>query len=133
MTEFRTGTPVKLAKKRVLVADDRPTSRELVRTALERSGYDVSEAVDGRDALEQIRNSMPDLVILDLHMPVVDGFAVVREIRMDDSLRRLRVVALTASAMEGDRLKALGAGFDGFLTKPLSLVSLREELAGLLA
>jgi two-component system, cell cycle response regulator DivK len=133
MTETESGSHLKLAKKRILVADDRATSRELVRTALERSGYDVSEAVDGRDALEQIRSSAPDLVILDLHMPVVDGYEVVREIRLDTRLRELRVVALTASAMEGDRQKALGAGFDGFLTKPLSLASLRRELAGLLS
>ena len=133
MTLSESGSHLKLAKKRILVADDRATSRELVRTALERSGYDVSEAVDGRDALEQIRTNAPDLVILDLHMPVVDGYEVVREIRLDTRLRELRVVALTASAMEGDRQKALGAGFDGFLTKPLSLASLRKELAGLLS
>ena len=133
MTRSDGDTHVKLAKKRILVADDRATSRELVRIALERSGYDVSEAVDGRDALEQIRNSIPDLVILDLHMPVVDGFAVVEEIRLDQRLRGLHVVALTASAMEGDRQKALAAGFDGFLTKPLSLAALRKELTGLLS
>lgn len=104
-----------------------------MRTALERSGYEVTEAVDGRDALDQIRKSRPDLVLLDLHMPQVDGFAVLTEIRLDRDLCELKVVAVTASAMDNDREKALGMGFNDYLTKPLKLDALRQKLAGLLA
>ena len=118
--------------KRILVADDRPTSRELMRTALERSGYEVTEAVDGRDALEQIRSSRPDLVLLDLHMPQVDGYTVLNEIRLDKDLCELKVVAVTASAMDGERQQGMAVGFDGYLTKPLSLDALRKKLASLL-
>ena len=116
-----------------MIADDRPTSRELMRTALERSGYEVTEAVDGRDALEQIRSSRPDLLLLDLHMPQVDGYTVLNEIRLDRQLCELKVVAVTASAMQGERQQGLAVGFDGYLTKPLSLDVLRKKLASLLA
>jgi two-component system chemotaxis sensor kinase CheA len=101
--------------KTVLVADDRATSRELVRTVLEKSGYAVVEAGDGIEALRNAREWKPDLIILDLHMPGLDGFAVVQEIRRDRQLASTPVMALTASAMQGDRERALSAGFTGYL------------------
>jgi len=71
---------------------------------------------------------VPDLVLLDIQMPEMDGFAVLREIRQDPALCRLRVVALTAFAMQGDRERALEAGFDDYITKPITLAKLKSQL-----
>jgi CheY-like chemotaxis protein len=118
--------------KTILVADDKDSSRELIRALLERSGYRVHEAADGEQALEQARNGNPDLILLDLQMPRLDGFAVLRELRHDDRFRDKPVVALTAYAMHGDREKALAAGFTSYVTKPVNLMELREHIARLL-
>lgn len=118
--------------KKVLIADDKATSRELVRTVLERSGYEVVEAGDGIEALRNARESKPDLIILDLHMPGLDGFGVIRELRLDAGFAATPVMALTASAMQGDRERALSAGFTGYISKPIQLRMLRSEVERLL-
>src|SRR5580704_385566 len=118
--------------KTVLVADDKATSRELVRTVLEKIGYTVVEASDGIEALKSARESKPDLIILDLHMPGLDGFGVVREIRLDRDLASTPVMALTASAMQGDRERALAAGFTSYIAKPIPLSILRSEVERML-
>jgi len=115
--------------KTVLVADDRETGRELVRTAIESSGYRVVEATDGVEAVRLARECSPDLVILDLQMPRLDGFGVLAELRADPKLCRTPVLALTASAMPADRGKAEKAGFDAYFSKPVRLSALREEVA----
>jgi two-component system, cell cycle response regulator DivK len=119
--------------KKVLVADDRATSRELVRVALEHQGYLVYEAADGAEALSSARDLRPDLIILDLHMPGLDGFQVIQEIRRDPHLSAIPVMALTASAMQGDRERALAVGFSSYLAKPIHLNNLRKEVERLLA
>jgi CheY-like chemotaxis protein len=119
--------------KRVLVADDKATSRELIRAALETSGYSICEAADGVEALRCAREFAPDLIILDLHMPQMDGFGVVAELRRDERFAALPVMALTASAMQGDRDRALSAGFDSYVTKPIPLATLRKEVERLLS
>lgn len=118
--------------KKILVADDRATSRELVRVALEHSGYLVYEAADGAQALASARDILPDLIILDLHMPGLDGFGVIEEIRRDAQLTATPVMALTASAMQGDREHALALGFTSYLAKPIQLRNLRKEVERLL-
>lgn len=118
--------------KKILVADDKATGRELVRTALEHSGYEVYEASHGAEALEQARQIQPDLIILDLHMPVLDGFGTIEELRRDANFTFTPVVALTASAMAGDRERAIAAGFTGYLSKPIQLSLLRAEVERLL-
>ena len=120
-------------QKTILIADDMPNGRELIRTVLERSGYSVIEAADGQEALEKIHASRPHLVILDLQMPVLDGYGVIRRLRSDPQYFTLPVVAITANAMQGDREKTLAAGFTGYLAKPVSLSILRAELARLLS
>ncbi len=119
--------------KKILVADDSPASRELVREALAARGYVVIEACDGRDALRKMEEAEPDLVLLDIQMPAPDGFALMSHIREDARLSKLRVVALTAFAMHGDREKALAAGFDGYITKPVDVVALRSQVKQLLS
>lgn len=116
----------------ILIADDRASSRELLRTVLERAGYRVLEAEDGEQALVQARSGQPELVLLDLQMPGLDGFGVLAELRGDPRFRDLPIVALTASAMRGDREKILEAGFTEYLAKPASPETLRETVARLL-
>jgi CheY-like chemotaxis protein len=118
--------------KKVLVADDKATSRELVRTVLEKCGYTVFEAEDGLEALRMAGEIQPDLIILDLHMPHLDGFGVVQELRRSEQFAATPVVALTASAMQGDRERALAAGFTGYISKPIPLSALRSEVERLL-
>jgi len=118
--------------KTVLIADDKPAGRDLVRTVLDSCGYDVIEAVDGKDALQQARHAHPDLIILDLHMPELDGFQVIAELRSEPEFASTPIVALTASAMQGDRERAMSAGFTGYLTKPIRLSDLRREVERLL-
>jgi PAS domain S-box-containing protein len=116
------------AGKIVLVADDNPAGRELVREGLAGHASSIIEASDGREALQKIRETRPDVVLLDIQMPEMDGYAVLREIRSDPALHGLRVVALTAFAMQGDRERALEASFDDYLTKPVSVAQLKAQL-----
>ncbi len=118
--------------KRILIADDKATGRELVRTILESDGYEVYEAADGLQAVEQARSIRPDLVILDLHMPGLDGFGVVAVLRKDAAFNATPILALTASAMMGDRERALAAGFTGYVSKPIRMAALRSEIVRLL-
>jgi two-component system, cell cycle response regulator DivK len=127
------GKTVSDSKKRILIAEDKATSRELLRTVLENQGYAVTEAADGEEALQKARADVPDLILLDLQMPVRNGYAVLSELRQEQRFARVPIVAVTASAMQGDREKALGAGFSGYLTKPLALSDLRSEIRRLLA
>jgi two-component system, cell cycle response regulator DivK len=119
-------------KKRVLIADDNAVSRELIREILEHDHYEVIEAGDGGEALEKVREHSPDLALLDIQMPVMDGNAVIREIRADPRLAHLPVAALTAYAMQGDRERALAAGFNSYITKPIEIQDLRAQVAKLL-
>ena len=118
--------------KRVLLADDQPGGRELLRAALESVGYEVIEAVDGEDALAKAYSGSPDLILLDIHMPVRDGLSVVRELRGDPRFQFTPILAVTATAMKGDRQKGIDAGFTDYLTKPVSLTALRQIVAGYL-
>jgi CheY-like chemotaxis protein len=95
---------------------------------LQTHGYDLSEASNGRQAIDMIRESRPDILLLDLNMPVSDGFSTLKQIREDPVLSSLPVIAVTASAMRGDREKALEAGFDSYLSKPIDSAALYQEL-----
>ncbi len=113
----------------ILIADDSEKNRELLRTVLGHLGHTVLEAADGRQAVELAQSNSPELFIFDLQMPEMDGFAAMRAVRSIDRFQEAPVLALTAYAMEGDREKALAAGFSSYLTKPLRMAELRTELA----
>jgi CheY-like chemotaxis protein len=119
-------------KPLILIADDRASSRELLRLVLERAGYEVLEAEDGQAALDRARTRTPDLILLDLQMPVLDGYQVLAVLRSEPRLANLPVLALTASAMRGDRERILEAGFTDYLAKPAGPEILRETVARLL-
>src|SRR5580658_290100 len=118
--------------RKVLIAEDNPVNRELLRELLEGRGCEVEEACDGEEALEMLERTRPDILLLDLGLPKLDGFGVMRKIRENAQLADLPVLAVTAFAMRGDREKALDAGFDGYLSKPINAISLAEELERLL-
>lgn len=119
--------------KTILVADDREVARELLESILTSSGYRVVLAADGREALDRAAECRADLVILDLHMPNISGFGVLEELRKRPEYRSVPVMALTASAMNGDRARALAAGFSEYVSKPVNVGALRREIARLLA
>ena len=114
--------------KRILIAEDNPVNRELIREILSDCEYEVIEACDGQEALEKIEEVTPDLVLLDIQMPVLDGYQVVRRIRDNPQSAALRVIALTAYAMRGDRDRALAAGFDDYVSKPIDLKTLTWKI-----
>lgn len=119
--------------KRILVAEDRPGSLELIRTVLESAGYEVVEAVDGQEAVEKASTNSVDLILLDLQMPKIDGFGVAAHLRRDPRFASIPIVALTASAMQGDRERALAAGFSSYIAKPVDLTILRSEIERLIS
>jgi two-component system, cell cycle response regulator DivK len=117
---------------KILIAEDNATNRELFRELLEARGYAVDEACNGPEALRMLEQAQPDLLLLDIGMPVLDGFAVVRAIRKNPRLAALPVLAVTAYAMQGDRERILNSGFDGYLSKPINAKLLVKELDRLL-
>ena len=109
-------------RRRILVVDDEPTVREVLRRYLEREGWQVSEAADGRSALQLLREDPPDLLILDLMLPGVDGLSITRRLRGDVSVlsteRMVPIIMLTARRDEQDRVHGLELGADDYLTSP---------------
>lgn len=121
---------LRLAK--ILVADDSPESREFIRDALASQNVEIFEAADGREAIAKIQQVHPDIVLMDIQMPQLDGYAALRQIRQDPQFQKLPVIALTAFAMHGDRDKALAAGFDAYISKPADPRSVRIQVQQLL-
>ncbi|MCA1613428.1 MAG: response regulator [Acidobacteria bacterium] len=116
---------------RILIADDYDDNRELLRLMVESAGHTVRETRDGRECLEAIALELPDVALLDLSMPVLDGWQVLAELRRDERTRSLPCVAVTAFASEQDRARALAAGFDAFISKPFRSKDLLEVIAAL--
>ena len=116
----------------MLVVDDNRPSRELIVDILRPLSLEVAEAPDGTTALAAARAMRPDLVILDIAMPDMDGFAVLNELRKDRDCAGVPVLAVTANAMAGERSKAMLAGFNDFLTKPVRSAELRRRVKTLL-
>ena len=112
----------------ILIADDYDDTRELLRVILESNGYQVREAQNGRDCLELARREAPSLILLDISMPSLDGWSVLRELRADERTRRIPCIAVTAFAMERDRQRALAAGFDDYVAKPFRAKELLEKI-----
>ena len=110
----------------ILIADDYDDNRELLRLMLEAEGYHIREARDGREALDSARADAPALALIDLSMPSLDGWGLLRELRTDERTRSIPCVAVTAFAADQDRLRALDAGFDAYISKPFRSRELLE-------
>ena len=121
--------------KTLLAVDDEPTNLELIQMAVEESGLDVEliTAANGLEAIERARQIRPSLVLMDLKMPVLDGWTATRRLKSDPTTASIPVIALSAQAMDGDRERALSAGCDDYMSKPLDmsafLAMLRTHLA----
>jgi CheY-like chemotaxis protein len=105
---------------RILIVEDNPANLELMRYLLCAHRHAVLSAINGESGVESARAHRPDLVLCDVHLPDIDGFAVVRQLKQDASVRDIPVVAITAFAMVGDRDRMLEMGFDGYLPKPIT-------------
>jgi two-component system cell cycle response regulator DivK len=116
----------------ILIAEDHPASLELMRYLLAAHGYRPLAAVDGEAALDLARRERPDLIICDLQMPKVDGYGIVTQVRADARLREVRVIAVTAFSMHGDRERVLRAGFDGYFSKPIEPETFVQQMESFL-
>ena len=115
--------------KRVLVVDDFDDSRFSLSKLLEIEGYEVIEATDGVQAIEKALQDKPDLILMDLSLPLVDGLSATRQIRQSDEMKRVPIIALTAHAIQGDRERCLAAGMDAYVSKPIRADLLFASLA----
>ncbi|HLY60106.1 MAG TPA: response regulator [Terriglobia bacterium] len=118
--------------KKILVAEDNPANRELMREVLSGRGYEMIEASDGLEALQRVEENRPDLILLDIQLPALDGFAVLAKIRENPAYIGIRVMAVTANAMREDREKGMRAGFDAYISKPIDIAALRQQVEKLL-
>jgi len=118
---------------RILVADDNPMNLYLTIELLEMEGHTVLTAANGEEAVREARAGLPDLILMDLRMPVMDGVQALRRLRDEEATRSIPVVALTASAMKGAREKILAEGFDGYIEKPLEVGRFGAQIARWLA
>jgi CheY-like chemotaxis protein len=112
-----------MAGARILIVEDHPTMREAMRLVLEGEGFEISEAAEGRAALDMVRSDPPDLVFLDLNMPGSNGSDVLTQIKADPATAGVHVIVVTATGEEG-RERALAMGADGYFTKPFSPIAL---------
>jgi len=117
----------------VLLIEDNELNRDMLKRRLERKEFTVSCAEDGQSGIDMAKNKMPDIILLDLSLPVIDGWNVARKLKADINTKDIPIIALTAHAMKGDREKALDAGCDDYDTKPVNLEGLLDKMYKLTA
>jgi len=117
---------------RVLLVEDNEMNRDMLSRRLSRRGFDVLIAVDGAQGIQVAKTELPDLILMDMSLPVVDGWEATRQLKTDTQTQSIPVIALTAHAMSGDRDKALSAGCDDYDTKPIDLDRLLGKMERLL-
>jgi CheY-like chemotaxis protein len=122
MTEPRGGEPT------ALIVEDNPQNLELVEFLLEEEGWRVMSATDGDSARAALAGDLPDVVLMDIHLPGVDGLELVRELRAVERTRGLPIVALTAHALRGDRERFLDGGCDGYIAKPIDVATFADQV-----
>ena len=115
-------------KKLILIADDDAKHLTLLTDVLQAEGHTVVAAENGERAIELARSERPNLMILDVQMPLLDGFSAIKALKAVHETRSIPAIAITALAMDGDRERLLAAGFDGYLSKPISIRELRVEV-----
>ena len=117
---------------KILLVEDNELNRDMLSRRLSRQGHEISIAVDGAEGIAKARAERPDIVLMDMSLPVIDGWEATRRLRADPATAHLRIIALTAHAMAGDREKAMQAGCDDYDTKPLDLPRLTGKIQELL-
>ena len=117
---------------RILLVEDNEMNRDMLSRRLIRSGYEVIIAVDGRQGVDLAASERPDLILMDMSLPVIDGWEATRQIKSADATRRIPLIALTAHAMAGDRERAMQIGCDDYDTKPVEIARLLGKMAALL-
>ncbi len=117
---------------KVLVVEDNEMNRDMLSRRLQRRGYEVIISVDGEDGVDKARSDSPDIILMDMDLPVLDGWAATRKIKDSPETQSIPVIALTAHAMAGDREKALEAGCDDYDTKPVEFSRLITKIEALL-
>jgi CheY-like chemotaxis protein len=117
---------------RILVVDDNPLNLALASYILKSDGYVIDEAVDADDAQKLLRQTTPDLILMDIALPGMDGLTLTRQLKADERLKNVPIVALTASAMQGDEHKASLAGCVGYITKPFNIDQFSQQVAAFL-
>jgi CheY-like chemotaxis protein len=116
----------------ILVVDDNPTNLKLASDVLEMAGYSTIKAADAEDAQKILQQTTPDLILMDIGLPGMDGLTLTRKLKADERLQHVPVVALTAFAMKGDEQKALDAGCVGYITKPIDTRTLAQRVSDFL-
>jgi CheY-like chemotaxis protein len=114
---------------RILIVDDNPVNLKLAASVLEFAGYQILTATNASQALDVIRQTPPDLILMDIALPGMDGLTLTRQLKADQITRHIPIVALTASAMKGDDQKAKAAGCDGYITKPIDTRKFAGQVA----
>jgi len=117
---------------KILLVEDNEMNRDMLSRRLERKGYTVAIAVDGQQGVDMTYADAPELILMDMSLPVIDGWEATRRLKADDKTRGIPIIALTAHAMSGDREKALEAGADEYDTKPVDLPRLLAKIEALL-
>jgi CheY-like chemotaxis protein len=117
---------------KILLVEDNEMNRDMLSRRLTRNGYEVSIAVDGQQGADMALSERPDLILMDMSLPVIDGWEATRRIKANDATRRIPVIALTAHAMAGDREKAMEVGCEDYDTKPVEISRLLGKIAALL-
>jgi two-component system cell cycle response regulator DivK len=107
--------------KVILYIEDNPDNRLLIRRVLQAEGYEVLEAVDGQAGMERAAETRPDLILMDINLPEIDGYEVTARLKQLPGLSRIPIIAVTANVMKGDREKTLAAGCDGYIQKPIDI------------
>jgi len=119
--------------RKILIVEDNEINMKLIRAVLKAKGFILVEARDGEEALKSVVSERPDIILMDIQIPKVDGLEVTRRIRDMDDLRDRPIIALTAHAMEGDREKILEAGCDGYIAKPINTRTFIDEIESILS
>jgi two-component system, cell cycle response regulator DivK len=119
--------------KRILVVEDQPDSRQIIRDMLAGTDYEITEAENGEEALTAIEKERPDLILMDIQLPIMDGYTATNQIKADPALRSIPIIAVTSYALASEEKKARAAGCDDYVTKPFSprqlLGKIRQYLA----
>ena len=118
---------------KILLVEDNEMNRDMLSRRLIRNGFEIVFAMDGQQGADMALSEMPDLILMDMSLPVIDGWEATRQIKARDATRPIPVIALTAHAMAGDREKAVEAGCDDYDTKPVEIARLLGKIAALLA